>query len=150
MKIEKVTVRRGRKINLGNYESSNLEIGMDIILGDGDDPQETINGIHRLLNQHLEVWENQQKETIEQRDNQSQPVEPAIQTADSFLENQENIKSQEIPPTKITNISKTEKYICPKCNEVMVQKEGKEYLMCNKHWAYPDMILKGEVRDKTF
>jgi hypothetical protein len=32
----------------------------------------------------------------------------------------------------------------------MLQKEGKEYYMCGKHWGYPDMILKGEVRDKKF
>lgn len=36
--------------------------------------------------------------------------------------------------------------ICPKCKESMIPNPGKDYLLCSKHWGYPDMIEKGMVK----
>jgi tRNA(Ile2) C34 agmatinyltransferase TiaS len=41
-------------------------------------------------------------------------------------------------------------FICPECKEKMQKKEGKEYYKCKKHWGYPAMIEKGEVREKNY
>ena len=143
MKVEKINVRRGRKLNLGNYESTNLEIGMEVILGEGDDPRETLNGVYRVLNQHLEAWERDQTEIF---DSPNSP-QPSVQTADSLLPKTSD-ENKTVKPTLSTTDDSS--LICPKCNEIMTKKEGKDYYVCSNHWGYPDMIKKGQVRDKRF
>ena len=39
---------------------------------------------------------------------------------------------------------------CPVCGEQMFQKEGKDYYLDSKHWDYPNMIQKGQIKDKRF
>ncbi|OLS20706.1 MAG: hypothetical protein HeimC3_39720 [Candidatus Heimdallarchaeota archaeon LC_3] len=56
----------------------------------------------------------------------------------------------ELQPPKIVEetVAQQKEFICPECKEKMQKKEGKEYYMCKKHWGYPDMIEKGEVRER--
>ena len=57
--------------------------------------------------------------------------------------------SELIPPKIVDESTNEEKdFICPECKENMQKKEGKEYFLCKKHWGYPTMIEKGEVRER--
>ena len=150
MKIEKITVTRGKKVNLGNYETENYEISMEVELEDQDDAHDIINGLKNILDQKLLNWENTLKLVSESANNE---IKTEIKTAKSLIDEAEieEINKKQILPEISSVDSKSEKqYICPKCNEPMHKKENKEYYLCSKHWGYPDMIEKGEVREKQF
>lgn len=149
MKIEKIKVTRGKKVNLGNYESENYELSMEVRLEDQDEAHDVINGLKNVMDQKLINWEN----TLKQSSTEPMALKTEIKTADTLI--QENDLSKIIPVDKTPQKEDTkeiqeQQFICPKCKEPMVKKENKEYYLCSKHWGYPDMIEKGEVRDKQF
>ena len=151
MNIDKITVTRGKKVNLGNYETENYEISMSVELESQDEPHDVINGIKTILDKKLSVWENSLKNPSIKKPSE-QITE--IKTADQLIEYTDEVvneyKDQEIHSQDLEFSSDTKSFVCPKCKEPMVQKEGKSYYLCSKHWGYPDMILKGEVREKQF
>lgn len=142
MKIDRINVKRGKKLNLGNYESTSLELGMEVLLEE-DDPHDTINGLYRILNQHLDAWERTEKGT------NALDQQPVVETADTIRQPVEIIQKPTSSSIAKEN-NKSKDLICPKCHEIMVQKDGKDYYVCKNHWGYPDMIENGEVRDKRF
>jgi len=152
MKVSKVVVTRGKKLNLENYDNEQFEIQMEAILEDGDDPQDIIQGLKSLLDRHLISWEQQMKGNHPHNEPE-QSVR--ITTAEDLISN--DASDEKIMKTQsrvqLEN-SMTEQdnspLICPKCNEVMIKKEGKDYYLCGKHWGYPDMIRNGQVREKRF
>ena len=149
LKIEKIKVTRGKKVNLGNYESESYELSMEVALEDQDEAHDVINGLKNIIDQKLINWENTIKQAAK-----STTLTTEIKTADALI--QKNDKPEKNSVDKVPQEQPSqdgqakEQFICPKCKEPMVKKENKEYFLCSKHWGYPDMIEKGEVRDKQF
>lgn len=152
MKISKVTVLRGKKINLETDDAENFEIQMEALLDEQDDPQDIVQGLKSILDRHLLAWEQKIRGKLNLKDDQS-PV--TFTTAEELVTGSiqlENEKKDAIEQ-KLDNKKPEEEVlnlICPKCNEKMVKKEGKDYYLCSKHWGYPDMIKAGQVREKRF
>ena len=147
MKIEKVSVSRGKKVNLGNYETENYEISMQVELEAEDDVHDIINGLKNIIDQKLENWEITLKQSAGLIKNVDLTTD--IKTADTLIKESESANI-EIPSESQNSDPVEKKYICPKCKEPMHKKENKDYYLCSKHWGYPDMIEKGEVREKQF
>ena len=152
MKISKVAVVRGKKIDLETAETEHFEIQMEAQIEEKDDPQEIIQGLKSILDRHLLAWE--QKLRGNSYSMESTP-QVNIKTASDLIEQPPDQQSQttEAHEPLIESKSATEEMvqlICPKCNEKMVKKEGKDYYLCSKHWGYPDMIKAGQVREKRF
>lgn len=152
MKITKVTVQRGKKIFLGsNQNMESYDIQMEAQVEEKDDPQELVHALRSILDKHLASWEYTLKEG-KNIDNTASKVK--ITTANDLISNDIPIIEEQ---EKIQDSAKLENQdldngplICPKCNEVMQKKEGKDYYLCSKHWGYPDMIKGGQVREKRF
>ena len=152
MKITKILVTRGRKLHLENYDNEKFEIQMEAQVDDKDDPQDLIQGIKTLLDRHLDAWEQSIRGNKAFKEPSPSVV---IKTANELVEETETVDSvirEQVEQTthKTQAESEDQKLICPKCNEVMTKKEGKDYYLCSKHWGYPDMIRKGQVREKRF
>ncbi|OLS19083.1 MAG: hypothetical protein HeimC3_47560, partial [Candidatus Heimdallarchaeota archaeon LC_3] len=123
----KVTVGITRKINLGNYETKDFQLTAEVELEEGESLYDVSNKVRQTLEHQLEGWEMETK-----------GITPKINNASELL------------PPKIVEetTTKQSEFVCPECKEKMQKKEGKEYYMCKKHWGYPDMIEKGEVRER--
>jgi ssDNA-binding Zn-finger/Zn-ribbon topoisomerase 1 len=131
MQLEKVTVNVVKKINLGNFETKDYHLSAEVKVEE-DETLKSVAGIIRQgIESILDEWEAQLKGTDI-----------------SVLKPAGNLVKQIEPTQKEVNMIET--FSCPECNELMKKKEGKEYYMCDKHWGYPDMIKKGEVRQKKF
>ncbi|OLS24221.1 MAG: hypothetical protein HeimC3_21200 [Candidatus Heimdallarchaeota archaeon LC_3] len=126
MQIKKITVGISRKINLGNYETKDFQLIVEVELEEGENLLDVSNKLRQSLEHQLEVWEMETK-----------GITPKITNAT-------------ILPPKVVDeaIIQQKEFICPECKEKMQKKEGKEYYMCKKHWGYPIMIEKGEVRER--
>ncbi|OLS21788.1 MAG: hypothetical protein HeimC3_33780 [Candidatus Heimdallarchaeota archaeon LC_3] len=127
MQIKKVTVGITRKINLGNYETKDFQLTAEVELEEGESLFDVSNKVRQTLEHQLEGWEMETK-----------GITPKISNASELL------------PPKIVDDTKTQQndFICPVCSEKMQKKEGKEYYLCKKHWDYPSMIEKGEVKER--
>ena len=152
MKITKVMVVRGRKLHLENYDTENFEIQIESAIEDNDDPQEVIQGLKNILERHLDSWEQQKREHLSSMEKTQQV---SIKTAEELVSEDANIRENIPAQTEVREETKNDEQdqtplICPKCNEIMVKKEGKDYYLCSKHWGYPDMIKKGQVREKRY
>ena len=152
MKITKVMVIRGRKLHLENYDTENFEIQIESAIEDKDDPQEVIQGLKNILDRHLDSWEQQKREHLISVDKIQQV---SIKTAEELVSEDVNIGENNPAQIEVVEEAKNGEQdqtplICPKCNEIMVKKEGKDYYLCSKHWGYPDMIKKGQVREKRY
>ena len=152
MKISKVLVQRGKRIKLENEDIENFEIQMDAEVEEKDDPQDIIQGLKAILDRHLLAWEQKVRgnDFFTEKTN-----EVTIKTAEELVDNideneQKKPISIEIATEKKQSELEQSQLICPKCNEIMVKKEGKDYYLCSKHWGYPDMIKSGQVREKRF
>jgi hypothetical protein len=152
MKINHVTVTRGKRVKLLNDESEKYEISMGAIIEDKDDPQVILQGLKTILDKHISSWE---KNILEKETNEDIYTDVIIKTADELIsedstniinKNDPDIEEKENENSFDINLT----LICPKCNELMVKKEGKDYFLCSKHWGYPDMIKSGQVREKRF
>ncbi len=152
MKISKVAVQRGKSITLENNNSENFEVQMEALIEEKDDPEDIIQGLKSILDRHLLAWE-QKIHGYEYETEEPKPV--TIKTAEELIQpiSQGKTKTKELPGSEQEG-AKSEaeqmQLICPKCNEVMVKKDGKDYYLCSKHWGYPDMIKAGNVREKKF
>lgn len=161
MKVQSINVNIGRKIvHEGNDHS--IEIGLQVTLDPEEDPESVYYSVKSSLEGQLDTWEH------EIRTNDRPMIIPEM----TVTETPPLITASEIKPkiskktqsTKVTvqalkikepeykpeNDSNKADYICPTCGEQMVPKEGKDYYLCSKHWGYPDMILKGMVKDRKF
>ncbi|OLS21269.1 MAG: hypothetical protein HeimC3_36490 [Candidatus Heimdallarchaeota archaeon LC_3] len=127
MQIKKVTVGISRKINLGNYETKDFQITAEVELEEGENLFDVSNKVRQSIEHQLEGWEMDTK-----------GITPKIANAAELLH----------PKVVEETITKQSEYVCPLCKDTMQKKEGKEYYMCKKHWGYPDMIEKGEVRER--
>ncbi len=152
MKITKVTVVRGKKVNLDMNDTEKFEIQMDAVLDDQDDAQDIVQGLKSILDRHLLAWEQKLQGKMA-LGNEPNPV--TIKTAEELVASTSDEVETRTEPTEPKIEAKTSEeenlnLICPICNEIMVKKEGKDYYLCSKHWGYPDMIRKGQVREKKF
>ena len=127
MQIKKTTVGISRKLNLGNYETKDFYLTAEAELESGETLVDVNNSLKKTLELQLDNWEMEMK-----------GITPTIVTADVLAKQQ---------PQEIVS-QQTETLICPVCKELMQKKEGKDYYLCKKHWGYPAMIKKGQVRDR--
>ncbi|OLS19201.1 MAG: hypothetical protein HeimC3_46870 [Candidatus Heimdallarchaeota archaeon LC_3] len=127
MQIKKVAVGISRKINLGNYETKDFQITAEAELEEGESLFDASNKVRQSIEHQLEGWEMETK-----------GITPKITNAEELL-------TLKIVDETVTQQSE---FVCPECKEKMQKKEGKEYYVCQKHWGYPDMIEKGEVRER--
>ncbi|OLS27598.1 MAG: hypothetical protein HeimC3_03770 [Candidatus Heimdallarchaeota archaeon LC_3] len=136
MHFQSLNISLSRSINLSDDRTESITIKYEIQIDENEDnPQEVYSSVYRLINLQLNSWERElRQETQKNLFLSSEP--PPITTAASMINNVKN------------NHSKSDQEIkCPKCNEVMFQKDGKTYFSClNGHWGYLEMIKKGEVR----
>lgn len=150
MRFREIKIEKSRTIKLSDSRSESLSIGSTIELSeDEDNPQEIIEIAHRLLTQELNGWEHEiRQDSLGERllSAEPPPITTAAQMVDKLSENVSKAQDT-IAPEHELEISETIK--CPKCGEPMYKKDGKKYYQCTKHWAYPDMLKKGEARDKT-
>ena len=131
MQIEKITVSVNKKINLGNFETKDYAISAEASLESGETLKVAATGVKQVIENVINEWEANLKGINI----------PQFESAEI---------NKTIPNQNYNILPVTESFICPKCNEVMKKKEGKEYYLCSKHFGYPDMIRKGDVRDRTF
>ena len=136
MNITSIKVQVSKKINLGNYETKNYLVETEITPEEDRPFTQSINEMKVQLEHIINEWER--LERIEHSKNNI-----------TIVEQPTTVKTK--TPTKQQPFSKNKAtYICPECGEQMHKKEGKEYYLCSKHWGYPAMIEKGQVRDKTY
>ena len=152
MKITKVSVQRGKRIILDEQREESYEIQIDAQVGEQDDPQELVHSLKSVLDKHLASWEF---ELQGKKSTGQQQGKVVIQTANDLItsanDNENKEQEQIMTETKQEQFEEVSgSLVCPKCNEVMTKKEGKDYYLCSKHWGYPDMIRKGQVREKKF
>ena len=106
-----------------------------VFLEEGETFDQVTESVKHQLEEKISEWEKAIKVS-----DSKEVKKPTIRQSSVFA-----ISDDTTTPPEVT-----EPLICPKCNEQMVKKEGKDYYLCSKHWGYPDMILKGEVKDKRF
>ena len=123
MQITRITVNVAKKINLGNYESKEFGIFMEALPDSSEKAHDVAAKIKQQIEEQLAKWEAQERKNGHSGNGERRNVPKIIETT-----------------------VKDEGYVCPECGEKMLQKEGKEYFQCSKHWAYPRMIERGEVR----
>jgi ssDNA-binding Zn-finger/Zn-ribbon topoisomerase 1 len=131
MELEKISVKIVKKINLGNFETKDYHLSAEVKVEDGETLKSVAGTIKQAIESILDEWEAELKGTDV-----------------SILKSAENLVKQSKAKQNETELFET--FTCPECKEIMKKKEGKEYYICNKHWGYPDMIKKGEVRQKKF
>jgi ssDNA-binding Zn-finger/Zn-ribbon topoisomerase 1 len=131
MQLKKITVNVVKKINLGNFETKDYHLSAEVRVEEGETLKTVAGTVRQGIESILDEWEAQLKGT------DISELKPA-----------DNLVKQSMPIQK--EVDMVETISCPECNELMKKKEGKEYYMCDKHWGYPDMIKKGEVRQKKF
>lgn len=140
MSIKKINILFGETVNLGNYNSKRMELGLEIDITDKEGQFEDHYVLAKeLIESKLLQWKKDLTNGSESsRINFSK-------------KNYSNSGKYHAKP-KIDTYSKLQttehELICPECQEYMVQKPGKQYFTCSKHWAYPDMVAKGIVKEK--
>lgn len=136
MRFQNLNISLSRSIDLSDGRTESITLKYEVKIDENEDnPQEVYSSLYRLINLQLNSWERElRNETQKKLFLTSEP--PPITTAASMLN---NIKK---------NTSDSNQEIkCPKCNEIMFQKDGKTYFTCpSGHWGYLEMIKKGEVR----
>ena len=140
MEYKQLNVSSTRTVQLSDGRTESHTISYIITLTESDeDPQEAYGSVYRTINLQLNAWEKEIRETIDHQVHLSKEV-PFIKTAASLLSSSdENEAEKEFKQVKTV--------ICPKCKEIMIQKDGKQYYTCPQgHWGYLEMIKKGEVR----
>lgn len=131
LQLDKITVNIVKKINLGNFETKDYHLSAEVKVEESETLKSVAGKIRNTIESILDEWEAELKGTNV-----------------SVSKSAENLVKQSQNSQNKTELF--ENFICPECKELMTRKEGKEYFMCNKHWGYPDMIKKGEVRQKKF
>jgi len=53
-------INRGRTVNLGNYNSAKMDVGISRDLQKGEEIDSTFNAMDELLTDHLDRWANAQ------------------------------------------------------------------------------------------
>ena len=129
MQITKVMVGVNRKLNMGNYETKDYSITAEAVLEEGESLFEVSNRVKQALEHQVEGWEMETK-----------GITPKIETANELVK----------PVVLEKPLKDTTEFVCPECKEKMQKKEGKDYYLCSKHWGYPAMINKGEVRERNY
>ena len=126
MKIEKIAISHGATINIEHFESKRVDIEMVAMIEKGDDYKKEYDQLKEEIMQKVNTWEQEIRSKVcnEEKKLDTSKIETGGQDG--------------------------KKFICPKCGEEMIKKEGKDYYLCSKHWGYPDMIKEGTVRDKKF
>jgi hypothetical protein len=136
MQFQSLNISSSRSINLSDGKTESITINYVIQIDENEDnPQEVYSSVYRLINLQLNSWERELINETQKKLYLSSE-HPPITTAASMINNIENYQSESDQEVK-----------CPKCNEIMFQKDGKTYFTCpNGHWGYLEMIKKGEVR----
>ncbi len=167
MKVQSISVNLGRKI-LHETNEHSIEIALQVDLEPDEDTESVYYSVKNSLEGQLDTWEHE----IRANDKPNIISIPEMTTIQSSATAPPLIHASEMNP-KASKISKKQKqnsyqsrkepeeeeeveqekqrsYICPICGDQMLPKDGKEYYLCSKHWGYPDMIKKGNVRDRKF
>ena len=139
MKIKSISLGLAKTLNLGNYESTRLDLGTVIDLDEEDSTNSVILDTKQYLTNKLHEWE---------AEIQLNP-QPALMSAETLAAPP---KIDETPRKSLPTKAKTpsETLECPLCQKPMYKKEGKEYYLCQKHWGFPAMIKQGKVRERKF
>lgn len=161
MKVQTLQINLGRKIVHDQNEHS-IEIGLEVDLEPDEDSEAVYYSVKNSLEGQIDTWEHEIRtnerpsiltiteiggETMPPLVTASDMTPKATRTRKTPPKAQYKVEQEEIIQEQE---EKQESYICPVCGEQMLPKEGKEYYLCGKHWGYPDMIKKGNVRDRKF
>lgn len=138
MKVLKMNLTIGETVNLGNYSSKRIEYGFEVELENDDQPDAIYYDLKKDIELKLIEFKNELETT---------------KTVESITDHKEissyipktNLVAQKTSNTVLSNDMK-----CPECKELMLPKSGKDYLLCSKHWGYPDMIEKGVVKVRAY
>lgn len=158
MEVNQLSLKIGRKINLGNLEGRSLEIGMIINMTAGDNVEQQYHSLKASLESQLDAWEHETRIKATGGSFEELMTPPPLRPASKSIPKSGHIKPkvlQQFPLTKtdssrMKNQISPSGFLCPVCNDPMHQKEGKEYFLCTKHWGYPNQIKKGIVKDRKF
>ena len=122
------------------YESKKINLEVVVRLEEGENKDSAYEQIKKDLMTKGDAWEQELRAscTPKKESNAKKNGVPVITDVQN--------KSQD----QVTIIETNGLLVCPQCGEDMFQKEGKDYYVDSKHWGYPDMIRKGQVKDKRF
>ena len=159
MKVQNLQVNISRKV-LHEQNEQSMELGLQVALEPDEDPESVYYSLKNMLEGKLDTWEHEIRTnerprivTIpEMQENEAPPLITASQMAPKIARKRKEEPKVSYTP-KIEQQEEEqgqEEYICPVCGEEMKPKEGKSYLLCSKHWAYPDMIRKGEAKERKY
>ena len=162
MKITTIQVNVGRKI-LHDQNEHSIAIGLQVEVEPEEDTESVYYSVKNTLEGQLDTWEHQVR-TTEQPSVVTIPEltvteSPPLVTASDIKPKGRKTKNETLKPQYIQKheeeeeqeqLERQEQFICPTCGEQMMPKEGKDYYLCTKHWGYPDMIKKGNVRERKF
>ena len=112
MEFKSIRVRRGKKVNIGDGESEELDLSVEAELGEFDDVRDAINDLNRFLTDQIESWEREVRNGGS-RGGQLLPdttstETPRVLTADTMLSELEvpQKSSQASPPAQTTQTQK--------------------------------------------
>lgn len=142
MKIKELNLSVTRFVKLSDDFSEKITLEYKTeINSEQEDPTEVFGNISKLIDQQLNAWERELRKKTDREMVFSKTPPPVTSAADLI---QPAVATQQTPK------SKEEVLICPICKVPMHKKEGKNYYLCEKHYGYPDMIKRGEVRERKF
>lgn len=162
MKVTTINVNVGRKI-LHDQNEHSIEIGLQVEVEPEEDTESVYYSVKNTLEGQLDTWEHEVR-TIEQPSVIAIPemtveASPPLVTASDMKPMGKRTKKErpkvqytqkQEEEEEIEQQEKQEEFVCPICGEQMMPKEGKDYYLCTKHWGYPDMIKKGNVRERKY
>ena len=160
MIVQSIKVNAGRKVAQDQNENS-LEIGLQVNIEPDEDFESVYQSLKNALEGQLDTWEfeikTNERPSVITIPEMNEATAPPLVTASEMKPKLAKVKKenkkitrQEQNNQEEMKQTKQDEYICPTCGEKMMPKEGKDYFLCSKHWGYPDMINKGQVRERKF
>lgn len=162
MKVQALQINLGRKI-LHDQNEHSIEIGLQVDLEPEEDSESVYYSVKSSLEGQLDTWEheirtNERPSILTLTEMGGETMPPLVTASDmkpKATRTRKTPQRTQYQPEQVGKqeqeiVGQQESYICPVCGEQMLPKEGKEYFLCGKHWGYPDMIKKGNVRDRKF
>ena len=160
MIVQSIKVNAGRRVVQDQNENS-LEIGLQVNIEPDEDYESVYQSLKNALEGQLDTWEfevkTNEKPSVITIPEMNEATAPPLVTASEMKPKIKKAKKENTKTKKeVTDYQGQEgeenkgEYTCPTCGEKMKPKEGKEYYLCTKHWGYPDMIQKGQVRERKF
>jgi NADH pyrophosphatase NudC (nudix superfamily) len=159
MIIEKIEVNLGRRFHQNDREH-NLDISLQVSLEPDENSESVYYSLKNTLEGQLDAWEHQIKHSNQEplltvpEVTYTIPAPPFVTASEIKPKLQKSRNFTQTPAQEKQLLEEGEinqgVYVCPTCGEQMFPKDGKDYYLCTKHWAYPDMIKKGLVKERKF